>query len=206
MREYQIESLSSPSVIIVGSGRCGTSTLGKLCHEQLGICMGHSLKMGDKVNPEGYYEDLVSHAMVRAMANHKDPGPYTPIVYLQVMNHQHRDCLAWGVKDPWFLYLPIQVLQRLTPKLCIVALRDVEATITSWYKMFKASYPGAEITPQITAHYKQLTETRQEMCNEIIKIWPNTIYIDFTERIEEDELAKMIRNGLAMAQPNRRQE
>lgn len=185
-----------PNIVIVGSGRSGTSTIARICHTELNICMGHFLKSSDPMNPTGYYEDLVSHGLVRAMTD----GSYSAEIYLTLMNHFHSGCLTWGAKDPWFLYCPLHTLKQLTPKLCIIATRDVESTVNSWVKVWKQSKPqGAEPTQEVIDHYTNLTVSREEQANALKQIWPNVLTIDFTERVEEEAIAKQIRNGLTFS-------
>ncbi len=187
-----------PNVLIVGSGRSGTSTVARICHEKLGICMGHYLKPGDYMNPSGYYEDYVSHGLVRAMAD----GSYSAGVYLEIMNGFHANCLSWGAKDPWFLYCPEKTIREITPKLCIVTTRDIESTVKSWLKKWYNKHPDKEPPQEIIDHYTNLSETRQNAALEIHKLWPNTITLDFTNRMEEDEIITKIRTGLTFSSYN----
>ena len=190
--------LKTPNVIIVGSGRSGTSTVAGICHEDLGICMGHFLKSPDFMNTKGYYEDLISHALVRTMGD----GSYSAEVYLTLMNHFHNNCLSWGAKDPWFLYCPLVTLQKLTPKLCIVTTRELNATVDSWLKLWKAQNPDQTNPPQeVIDHYANLTKTREESATKIGNIWPNVVTIDFTKKVEKEDIITRIRNGLAFT-PN----
>jgi hypothetical protein len=46
------------SILVVGTGRCGTSTVARVLHEQLGVCMGSRFREADANNPRGFYEDL----------------------------------------------------------------------------------------------------------------------------------------------------
>ena len=212
LRSYTISSsmleARRPTVIIVGSGRSGTSTIARLCHEELGICMGHYLKDPDYMNPEGYYEDLISHALVRTMVD----GSYTADRYLSLMNHFHKDCLLWGAKDPWFLFLPDQTLLQLKPKLCIVAHRDLESTVKSWTKLYlggtmpsgKKLHHDGVVPEQVRQHYTKLTIDRQNKVARLHQLWGNTIIIDFTERVEEEEIVTRIRSGLALVEAEKR--
>lgn len=190
-----MQQLRRPNVIIVGSGRSGTSTVAGICHNELGICMGHFLKGGDFMNPNGYYEDLVSHGLVRAMTD----GSYSAEVYLSLMNQFHANCLSWGVKDPWFLYCPEETLRAMTPKLCIVTTRDIPSTVNSWLKLWKAQNPNQPVPQEAIDHYKQLSETRETLAKNISLVWPNVIELDFTERLEQDSIIKEIRKGLTFS-------
>jgi len=43
--------------LVLGTGRCGTSTTARILHEKLGVFMGESFLPPDENNPDGYYED-----------------------------------------------------------------------------------------------------------------------------------------------------
>lgn len=188
----------NPTAIVVGSGRCGTSTIGRILHENLNICMGHHLKVGDELNPKGYYEDLVCHAMVRVMCG-RDKGPYTPNIFLGVMNNLHKNCLAWGFKDPWALYLPKEILKAIKPKVCVVTTRDLQGTVESWFKVYQKANPHAPITKEVAAHYEQLTLEREELAKNIITVWPNVVQIDVSKHVSDEDITTKLRNGLTAA-------
>lgn len=194
-----IEAPRPPTIIVVGSGRSGTSSIGRILHEDLNICAGHFLKPPDKFNPKGYYEDLISHSLVRAMAA-GDNKQYNPGLYLTLMNGFHKGCLNWSIKDPWFLYLPDEYLKQLQPKLCIVATRDLQGTLNSWLKIWRANKTSVAQPPQkVIDHYTKLTVERQQRAEQLQKIWPNIIKIDFTTKVPDEEIKTAIRHGLTSA-------
>jgi len=191
--------LRQPAVVVVGSGRCGTSSVAQLCHKELGISMGIYLKHGDELNPDGYYEDLISHALVRAMVA-GDNRTYCPEMYLQIMNALHKEDLAWGVKDPWFLYLSRDYLIRLKPKLCVIATRDLDSTVRSWLKVWRAENNMVTDPPKnVVDYYKQLTLDREAKTYMLQQIWPNIVTIDFTKHVPDEEIMTAVRYGLASA-------
>ena len=57
--------MTGPSVIVVGTGRSGTSSVARILHEKLEVCMGHHLKMQA---PGGAYEDYLAHGLNRMVA------------------------------------------------------------------------------------------------------------------------------------------
>jgi hypothetical protein len=52
-------------IIVVGTGRSGTSTVSRILHENLGVCMGHFLRHHKH---HDYYEDLLAHSLNRMLA------------------------------------------------------------------------------------------------------------------------------------------
>ena len=186
-----------PTVLVVGSGRCGTSTVGRLCHEELGICFGHFLKGQDYQAPKGYYEDLISHALVRAMADAS--SLYSGKLYVTLMSHFHENCLAWGAKDPWFVYLTDERLREVKPKLGIICTRKIEDTVKSWVKLWELKNPTQRATQKVADEYAKFSIDRQQRALMLPEVWPNTIILDFTERMDDKEIISKIRNGLAGA-------
>lgn len=186
-----------PAVLIVGSGRSGTSTVGRICHEDLGICMGHFLKSADYQSPKGYYEDLISHALVRAMADAS--SLYSGQLYITLMSQFHKDCLAWGAKDPWFVYLTDQRLKEVKPKLGIICTRKIEDTVKSWVRLWELKNPTQKATQKVADDYAKFSIDRQQRALQLSEVWPNTIVLDFTERVEDREIISKIRNGFAGA-------
>lgn len=174
----------TPSVIVVGSGRSGTSTVARLLHEDLGVCMGHFLREPSAGNPKGYYEDMLSHGMVRMMRDSHAGCPTER--YLRLMNQAHANCRHWGAKDPWFLYLSGEQLKEINPKLCIICQRNLNDTVNSWCKI---NNNRAQSTIN---HFSQLTRERALLCHEIKKLLPSMI-INFDTRRDEDDLRENIR-------------
>jgi hypothetical protein len=163
--------------------------------------MGHYLRPGDEFNPKGYYEDLISHGLIYRMVA-GDNSVYSPEMYLSIMNGLHKDCFSWGVKDPWFLYLPRRYLAEIKPKLCVIADRSLEGTVGSWIRLWQSrelSKEKPEPPKSVVDHYTRLTLERQRLATNLRGIWPNSVTIDFTERVEEKEIISAIRNGLSSA-------
>lgn len=176
--------LKRPTVIVVGTGRSGTSTVAKILHEDLGICMGHFLKPGGPANPDGFYEDFLSHGLVR-MLRTNDLAPET---YLSVMNESHKDCRFWGAKDPWFLYTSKEVRRELKPALCIICERDFKQTMNSWAKL----QGGQFISQSNMKAMEKLTQERMVAMHGIGVDWP-IMRVDFSTHKDPDQLRENIR-------------
>ena len=45
-------------IIVLGPGRCGSSTIARLLHNNLGVSMGKRFRESNPSNPKGFFEDL----------------------------------------------------------------------------------------------------------------------------------------------------
>lgn len=183
-----------PAVVILGSGRCGTSTVARVCHERLGINMGQFLKKGNRFNPKGYYEDYVTHAMLVSVANET----ISPDLFCAVMGELYGNKAqnGWGIKDNWALEIPIDLLAGLKPELGIICERDTEAVVDSWLK-----YTGRHTLIDRTewrGFYQRLVRERKQIGRQLLKRWPNTLHFDFTDQIEESEIEEKIASALKL--------
>lgn len=198
--------MTQPTVLIVGPGRSGTSTVARLCHEKIGISMGRFLKPGDEFNPEGYYEDYVSHGLIRNMA----AGVMSPEVYLQIWEDLYWDDYPepWGVKDPWLLYLPDDILSKLTPKLAIFCSRNTDDVTRSFMRIYDAQFPAADDARRGAAmsHHQKRAHTRSQRMSELLtaNLWPS-LELDFNQPRSTAEILSLIRDALVRAVPYWRQ-
>jgi len=180
-----------PAIIVLGSGRSGTSTVARLCHTRIGVCMGHVLKQGDPLNPNGYYEDWISHSMIQMMVNNN--YPFGIDVWLQAMNYQHQVCSAWGVKDPWLLFLQA-VWGNINPALVVHCTRNLDATVNSWLKVWQSNLGnhGMQAPQEVIDHYVKLTQDRQILCEQTKNVWTNHVSINFDTPQEEHKIVDLI--------------
>lgn len=198
-----------PKVLIVGSGRSGTSTAARICHEKLGICMGRFFKPADEMNPEGYYEDYVSHGLVRSMV----AGVLLPTDYLEIMSEVleversswsteqgdrhprwHTMTVPWGAKDPWFLQLQPSWQKALEPELAIICRREPKLVVESWLRV--AALAGRAPSREVIDRYKEITEMRYEACDAVKLIWPNYLELNFDEERTDEWVEEGIRERL----------
>lgn len=87
------------SVLVFGVGRSGTSTVARILHGRLGICMGQRFRNPDQNNPQGYFEDLdlkhLNDQFLRGVLNF-------PAWHNCVLNELSQPWRQnyWGFKDP----------------------------------------------------------------------------------------------------------
>jgi hypothetical protein len=137
------------------------------------------------MNPTGFYEDYLSHGMVRMLrTNDLNVGRY-----LEVMDGpgSHCDCKLWGVKDPWFLYLKPDQLKAMKPALCIICERNFDQTMKSWEKI-----AGGWANLGHMKSMEALTGERIQLCTEIGKYWP-IMKVNFSTKKDPEQLRENIR-------------
>ena len=179
--------MTSPSVIVVGTGRSGTSTVARILHERLGVCMGHHMKMQ---SPGGAYEDYLAHGLNRMIvATALSAGEW-----LRVMSNCHEKCERWGAKDPWFLYWPISELHRLNPALIVRTWRSREKVTHSWLEVRRLR--DLQEPPGMRAHFEQLYDDREDRAESLKKQGFNVMTIRFDQQLSDEEIATQISGRL----------
>jgi len=91
--------------LVVGPGRCGSSTVARLLHEHFGVCMGYDFLPPDQdQNPDGNYEDMhivqIHKALILGHLNYREwIFNLQQIIYNRVTKKK-----PWGLKDPIMSY------------------------------------------------------------------------------------------------------
>ena len=88
--------------LVIGTGRCGTSTVARLMHTQMGICMMEKDAFDpDKNNTKGFFEDydfkyVNDEFLFRGMTY---PKWLTCVSY--ITQERRKLKRPWGFKDPY---------------------------------------------------------------------------------------------------------
>ncbi len=157
-----------PLVIVLGCIRTGTSTVARILHENLGICLGHAFSMSDHLNPEGYYEDILTLKWTSLLAI----GGCTPSVFRSNVEDTHRlaSCkkpLA-GIKHPRLSLVSSTIIKRIDPYRIIVTNRQPkEDVIKSVLKYTKAreeivGYVEGKATELYLTYMEALAEVKDK--------------------------------------------
>lgn len=177
--------MTRPSVIVVGTGRSGTSSVARILHERLGVCMGHHLKMQ---HPGGAYEDYLAHGLNRMVA----ANVLSATEWLRVMSECHGKCESWGAKDPWFFYWTPEQLRFLSPVLVVRTWRSREEVTVSWLEM-RRRCDSKEPPSEMRKHFELLYDDRElrakalEQQNGL-----DVMTIKFDRLLSDDEIASQI--------------
>lgn len=163
-------------ILVVGTGRCGTSIVAKLLHEH-GINMGSSFRSSSEHENGSTYEDVACEQINRRFFSHETN-------YDQYLNEL---CLygrkrkePWGVKHPAISYVLGIYLQVFDPVI-IRCLRDERAVIKSCMRCYDFSYKQAERL------YRHRTIILDSVLGRV-----KHLEIDFTERLSENYILKRL--------------
>lgn len=170
--------------LVFGAGRCGTSTVARILHEQLGICMGDAFIPADKDNPLGYFEDK---EFVRL--NHQllvlgfDVRAWMRAVTDLVIARQNKG-MPWGIKN-------IRMAEILGLFLClfdnpklIYCIRRKEDTIASFMRCHSFSYTHYDATTTYWYRTRRIERLLQGR---------DCLSLDFTNHVTDEYIIKAIK-------------
>lgn len=125
-------------VVVTGTGRSGTTSVSRVLHDELGVCMGHQFHAPSAPQPEGSYEDAGLVKSSRKLA-----GGFTRLGMPQMsvaqwkleweMRHRRFGCDAEirGVKSPHLSALTREQWLELAPRLIVRTWRPKELVVAS---------------------------------------------------------------------------
>ncbi len=88
-------------IIVIGTGRCGTSTIARLIHNNLQISMGARFREADDSNLNGFYEDLDFRDLNHQVLNNQISNDYfQKKIDELVTKRRARWGECFGIKDP----------------------------------------------------------------------------------------------------------
>lgn len=168
--------------LVVGTGRCGTSTTAKILHEKLGVFMGSSFVPADKDNPDGYYEDSQFAAYnYRFCRRGLDIQNWLAFVGRLIKERQIEQ-KPWGIKSVRLGEILGLYLSFFDNPRVIYCKRKLEDTLASFIKCYSWSQSQAEnIYWARTKIIERLLQGRDYLS------------LDFTERLSEEYIEDCIR-------------
>lgn len=128
-------------IIVVGPGRCGTSTVARLLVE-LGVDMGTGFR-ADPSNPDGFYEDRYIRTLDQArLAGRLSPEEWSQAM-LRVAGMRDARPGRWGWKDPRTAELISDVVRLFPDALFVRCYRPRKDTIASCMRWYGFTEPQA---------------------------------------------------------------
>lgn len=177
-------------IIVVGTGRSGTSTVSRILHERMGVCMGHFFRMH---TIHDYYEDLMAHGLNRMLG----AGQVTVLDWRLSMAKAHANCGDWGFKDPYFLYASPKAIEQIQPRLFIRTWRSQEETVESWIR-HNVKIGGRGDTPDMRIHFHRICMEREMLMDWKLEGHPSvTIRFESDRRLTDEEIEEKIRGHIA---------
>ena len=134
-------------IIVVGTGRSGTSFVADVLHNDIGVCMGRQFRQPSKIgNPNGYYEDLAIVRLNRDfLSNYITLGKFIRSLSMFV-EKQVSMGIPWGFKDPQISDLIGIYLSSFSDPKIIWCFRDLDAVLNSFIERsgWKANQDAAK--------------------------------------------------------------
>jgi len=168
-------------VIVVGTGRCGTSVVARLLETECGVDMGGPHDTGRKSNPGGDWEDQEIKAINEAFANNEITPMQHRIALLSIDRPE-----VWGFKHPGCANYA-HVLQAVFPSASMIwCKRDLDDTAKSFAKAYRRSAESCMNT--VLRRHRGLATT--------IGSRQHTLVLDMTDHRDEDELVDTLKTYL----------
>jgi len=164
-------------IIVLGPGRCGTSTVARLLHTKLSISMGKSFREPDVSNPQGFYEDLDFKTLNQLRLSDQIDNFYFQEKLVKLMRSRKE---LFGIKDPRICHL-WQTYQPYTARY-IVCTRRPQLIV----KSLIANYGWSE------EESKQLVATRLNGIRMLLE-GHDALRIDFSIKRTETELTNLLK-------------
>lgn len=165
-------------IIVLGPGRCGTSTIARLLHTKLNISMGTRFREPDRSNPKGFYEDLNFRDLNHAVLSGQCGNFQFKLDYL--INSRKGQ---WGIKDPRICHLWQNY--RLYSAQYIICTRKPQLIVRSMI----ANYNWSEV------ECKQLLFTRLNGIRLLLE-GRDALRIDFSIKRPDSELIHLLQRYL----------
>jgi len=132
-------------VLVVGVGRCGTSTVAGILHNKLDVCMGENFANPRDSNPDGYWEDPEFWALSYGLLRSKLTYYAWHVAVQNTVKARIRRQRPWGFKDTRLCYFLGAILPFLPERPRIIRCnRNRELVIASLMKWWKHSRKDAE--------------------------------------------------------------
>ncbi len=170
-------------IIVLGTGRCGTSTIARLLHTKLNIPMGERFRPGDDSNLNGFYEDLDFRDLNHHVLNGNCSGFEKELHCLVTKRQERWGDDQWGVKDP---------------RIC---------NLWRWYKRYDAQYifcarRSQMVVRSMMANYdwsekdsNRLVAFRLQGIERLLE-GKDALRIDFSTKRDESELTNLLKRIL----------
>lgn len=168
--------------LVIGTGRCGTTTTARILHQNLGVCMGTVFHNSFPQAPFASYEDKefadINYSLEAGGVN---LSQWLQCVTYYIYKRQITN-KPWGVKDLYLVDLLGLYLSLFDSPKIIWCVRDKKDTMASWCRVFRESKEEAECV------YEMRTMTIKRLL-----VGRDYLELDFTKKRNEDEIERLIR-------------
>ena len=172
-------------IIVLGPGRCGSSTVARILHNHLQIPMGSRFRSPDDSNLNGFFEDLDFRDLNHCVLNNQFSKEHFQerIDQLIAKRQERWGDTPWGIKDPRICHLWPHYRKHFAKY--IVCTRRPQLIVRS----MMANYGWSE------NESKQLLTTRLAGIDKLLE-GQDALRIDFSIRRDESELTHLLKRFL----------
>ena len=172
-----------PIYLVVGTGRCGSSTVARIMHTKLGIKMGE--RFVEHEDHGGFYEDLDFYIINQQVYGGQiSLVDWFNICQKLIIDRSEHD-IPWGIKEPLMTYFLGQMISFLPefPRI-IWTRRARKLVVSSMIKNWKVSTNDAV----------DAFRGREEILKRMLLHLPH-LEINFKEdRLSDDEIVSLIKD------------
>lgn len=131
-------------ILVISTGRAGSSVVAKILHNNLLISMGNSFRKSDANNPNGYWEDLEFKNLNELFIRGRITFVEFNVKLKQLIKFRNNTYNDWGIKDPRLCYLWGNYLKIIPNSRLIIVERNFNDVITSCQKCYDWSHKKAK--------------------------------------------------------------
>lgn len=169
-------------VLVISTGRAGSSTVARILHTQLNVSMGYHFRQPDAENPKGFYEDLDFKTLNETILKGIISYPEFAIRLSHLIKKRKED---WGVKDPRLCHLWWLYLKHLPEAKIIMTERKREAVIESCEKNYGVNRFNAE----------RFVDWRMKEIQFLYKL--NPLVINFDKKRSDEYIIEIIKEYIS---------
>jgi hypothetical protein len=123
-------------ILVVGPGRCGSSAVARILHEEMGVFMGERFRPPDDENPQGFYEDLDFKELNDSHMRGKVTFPEFKARLFRLIGLRDENHNLWGVKDPRLCYFLGPYLSMAQNAVIVRCMRNHENIVASMVSIY----------------------------------------------------------------------
>lgn len=178
----RLEGSKRPDVVVLGTGRCGTSFVAGLLHEELGVHMAATNARGPR--DEGLvYEDVdVRQANIDRIRFGGD-GDWFYELDAYATDRVHLQQLPWGLKCPRWAEFIDDALEVARPRRIVWCTRNIPDTVRSWERVTTSDLRSAA----------EAVSRRHDALTGALVGRDDVLRLDFTSRKTEEEILEALR-------------
>jgi hypothetical protein len=186
-----MDPMRHPDVVVVGTGRSGTSFCAYMLQEHLGVCMAHEFHPATKEVLGGYpyavgaYEELSMLSLTGRFVKNRS---WVKVGWLETFSRLHAGCGGLvGIKQWRFAMATPGHWGYIRPRLVVRTFRPEGPTVASMRRYRK---------PSDFKRWKNFYRSLENNMRRVIDVpefpFP-VVRVDFTERMSEDSFKKLLR-------------